>query len=105
MRGAATCSRGDAGGGAATAPIIARRGRGTKTAPPAFRERGTPGSGSAPNNGRRRGHARHDDESGLSAADQQSLKALLTRLATHVNALDPVDSACTVVEEIAATRP
>lgn len=41
----------------------------------------------------------------LSKAEQESLKSLLTRLASHVNALDPVDSTCAVVEDIAATRP
>jgi DNA-binding MarR family transcriptional regulator len=41
----------------------------------------------------------------LSKAEQGSLKSLLTRLASHVNALDPVDSTCAVVEDIAATRP
>lgn len=43
--------------------------------------------------------------SGLSRAEQKSLKALLTQLAAHVNALDPVDSTCAVVEDIAAARP
>ena len=50
-------------------------------------------------------HAEAHVLAGLSKAEQESFKALLTRLATHVNALDPVDSACAVVEEIAATTP
>ena len=54
---------------------------------------------------RRLAHAEAHVLSGLSAAEQQGLKTLLTRLATHVNALDPVDSTCAVVEDIAATRP
>jgi DNA-binding MarR family transcriptional regulator len=43
--------------------------------------------------------------SGLSQVEQRNLKALLTQLATRVNALDPVDSTCAVVEDIAAHRP
>lgn len=43
--------------------------------------------------------------SALTKADQESLKDLLCRLAAHVNELDPVDNACAVVEDIAATRP
>jgi DNA-binding MarR family transcriptional regulator len=39
--------------------------------------------------------------SGLPPAQQRTLKSLLTRLAAHVNAADPVDSACAVVEDIA----
>jgi DNA-binding MarR family transcriptional regulator len=54
---------------------------------------------------RRLAHAETHVLSGLSKADQRSLKALLSQLATHVNALDPVTDTCTVVEEIAATRP
>lgn len=42
---------------------------------------------------------------GLSKTDQQTLKSLLGSLAAHVNALDPVDSACAVVEDIAASTP
>jgi DNA-binding MarR family transcriptional regulator len=41
--------------------------------------------------------------SGLPAAQQRTLKSLLTRLAAHVNAADPVDSACAVVADIATT--
>ena len=54
---------------------------------------------------RRLAHAETHVLASLSTADQRSLKALLTRLATHVNALDPVDSACAAVEDIAATHP
>lgn len=54
---------------------------------------------------RRLAHAETHVLSGLSKAEQKSFKALLGQLATHVNALDPVADACTVVEEIAATRP
>ena len=39
---------------------------------------------------------------GLSKADQKSLKSLLRKLATHVNAFDPVESACQAVEDITA---
>ena len=42
---------------------------------------------------------------GLPAKDRKTLKSLLTRLAAHANALDPVDSTCAVVEDISATRP
>jgi DNA-binding MarR family transcriptional regulator len=42
--------------------------------------------------------------SGLSEAEQKDLKALLHRLAGHVNALDPVHDKCAVVEDIAASR-
>ena len=54
---------------------------------------------------RRLAHAEAHVLSGLSKAEQRSLKTLLTQLAGHVNALDPVDSTCAVVEDIAATRP
>lgn len=54
---------------------------------------------------RRLAHVEEHVLTGLSKEEQGSLKTLLTRLATHVNALDPVDSACAVVEDIAATRP
>jgi DNA-binding MarR family transcriptional regulator len=54
---------------------------------------------------RRFAHAEEHVLTGLSKEEQGSLKTLLTRLATHVNALDPVDSACAVVADIAATRP
>jgi DNA-binding MarR family transcriptional regulator len=53
---------------------------------------------------RRLAHVESHVLSGLSKADQRSLKALLARLAVHVNALDPVDSACDAVADIAATR-
>lgn len=42
---------------------------------------------------------------GLPPGSRRTLKSLLTRLAMHVNALDPVDSACAVVEDLSATRP
>ncbi|MFL6122194.1 MarR family winged helix-turn-helix transcriptional regulator [Actinophytocola sp.] len=50
-------------------------------------------------------HAEAHVLAGLSEEAQRNLKALLTQLAAHVNALDPVDSTCAVVEDIAATRP
>jgi DNA-binding MarR family transcriptional regulator len=53
---------------------------------------------------RRLAHVESHVLSGLSKADQASLKTLLARLAGYVNALDPVDSACAVVDDIAATR-
>lgn len=40
---------------------------------------------------------------GLSRTEQKSLKALLGRLAGHINELDPVADACAAVEDIAAT--
>jgi DNA-binding MarR family transcriptional regulator len=40
---------------------------------------------------------------GLSAGERKDLKTLLARLATHVNALDPVDSTCAVVEDLASS--
>jgi DNA-binding MarR family transcriptional regulator len=49
-------------------------------------------------------HAEQHVLAGLSEAEQQSLKSLLSRLATHVNALDPVASTCAAVEEIAASH-
>ncbi|MCT2582819.1 MarR family winged helix-turn-helix transcriptional regulator [Actinophytocola gossypii] len=39
---------------------------------------------------------------GLPGEDQVTLKALLRRLAAHTNALDPVEDACAVVEDIRA---
>jgi DNA-binding MarR family transcriptional regulator len=54
---------------------------------------------------RRLAHAEAHVLSGLPAADRETFKTLLRTLAAHVNALDPVDNACTVVEDIAATRP
>ena len=42
---------------------------------------------------------------GLSKADQQKVKSLLRKLATTLNAADPVDSACQVVADIAKTTP
>ena len=54
---------------------------------------------------RRLAHAETHVLAGLPKADQDSFKDLLCRLAAHVNELDPVDNACTVVEDIAATRP
>jgi DNA-binding MarR family transcriptional regulator len=49
-------------------------------------------------------HAEAHVLAGLSKAEQQSLKTLLTQLATHVNALDPVDSTCAVVADIASSQ-
>jgi len=40
---------------------------------------------------------------GLGEGERKDLKALLGRLATHVNSLDPVADTCTVVEDIAAS--
>ena len=42
---------------------------------------------------------------GLDAGDRKDLKALLGRLAAHVNSLDPVHDACAVVADIAAGTP
>jgi len=53
---------------------------------------------------RRLAHAEAHVLSGLTKADQRSLKSLLGRLAAHVNELDPVDSTCAAVEDIAATH-
>ena len=39
---------------------------------------------------------------GLPAEDRVTLKSLLTRLATHANALDPMPDACAVVEDLKA---
>jgi DNA-binding MarR family transcriptional regulator len=39
---------------------------------------------------------------GLPAEDRVTLKSLLSRLAAHANALDPVRDACAVVEDIQA---
>ncbi|MEV6239805.1 MarR family winged helix-turn-helix transcriptional regulator [Lentzea sp. NPDC051838] len=50
-------------------------------------------------------HAEAHVLAGLSAEDQASLKALLSKLAVHANAADPVDSACQVVQDIAASTP
>jgi DNA-binding MarR family transcriptional regulator len=50
-------------------------------------------------------HAEAQVMSALPKVDQETFKDLLSRLAAHVNELDPVDNACTVVEDIAATRP
>jgi DNA-binding MarR family transcriptional regulator len=54
---------------------------------------------------RRLAHAEAHMLAGLSKTEQRSFKALLGRLASHANALDPVDSTCAVVEDIAATHP
>jgi DNA-binding MarR family transcriptional regulator len=54
---------------------------------------------------RRLAHAEAHVLSGLGKAEQRTLKSLLGNLAAHVNALDPVDSTCAVVEDIAAARP
>ena len=43
--------------------------------------------------------------SGLDAADRKQLKALLGKLATHANSLDPVSDACTIVEDLATHHP
>ena len=50
-------------------------------------------------------HAEAHVLAGLSKTEQRTLKSLLGSLASHVNALDPVDSTCAVVEDIAASRP
>lgn len=50
-------------------------------------------------------HAEAHILAGLPADEQRTLKALLTRLAAHANALDPVDSTCAVVEDISASHP
>jgi DNA-binding MarR family transcriptional regulator len=42
---------------------------------------------------------------GLDAEDRASLKALLGKLATHVNAADPVTDACAVVQDLATHMP
>lgn len=42
---------------------------------------------------------------GLSQEDQAAFRALLTRLATHVNGLDPVATACDAVADIGARHP
>ncbi len=42
---------------------------------------------------------------GLDAADRASLKALLGKLAAQVNATDPVQDACAVVEDLATHLP
>ena len=54
---------------------------------------------------RRLGGAEAHILAGLPAKDQRTLKSLLTRLAAHANALDPVDSTCAVVQDISAARP
>jgi DNA-binding MarR family transcriptional regulator len=54
---------------------------------------------------RRLAHAEAHVLASLSATERQTLKSLLGSLANHVNALDPVDSTCAVVEDIAASRP
>jgi len=42
---------------------------------------------------------------GLPAKDRRTLKSLLSRLAAHANALDPVDSTCAVVEDLTTPHP
>ena len=54
---------------------------------------------------RRLAHAETHVLSALPKQDRDTFKELLCRLAAQVNELDPVDNACTVVEDIAATRP
>ncbi|WP_285644850.1 MarR family winged helix-turn-helix transcriptional regulator [Lentzea sp. NBRC 102530] len=49
----------------------------------------------------RLGHAEAHVLSGLPAGDRKAFKELLCRLAGHVNELDPVPSACQVVQDIA----
>jgi DNA-binding MarR family transcriptional regulator len=44
-------------------------------------------------------HAEAHVLAGLSAEDQATLKSLLSRLAAHANALDPVRDTCAVVED------
>ncbi len=51
----------------------------------------------------RLGHAEAHVLSGLPPADRATFKSLLCRLAGHVNELDPVPSACAVVQDIAAS--
>lgn len=48
-------------------------------------------------------HAEAHVLSGLPASDRETFKALLCRLAGHVNELDPVPSACQAVQDIAAS--
>ena len=43
--------------------------------------------------------------SGLGINDRSQLKALLGKLATHANSLDPVHDACTIVEDLATHTP
>ena len=50
-------------------------------------------------------HAEAHILSGLPTREQATLKKLLTRLAAHTNALDPVDDTCAVVADISASRP
>ncbi|WP_394615838.1 MarR family winged helix-turn-helix transcriptional regulator [Lentzea sp. JNUCC 0626] len=50
-------------------------------------------------------HAEAHVLSSLPSADQATFKELLCRLAGHVNELDPVPSACQVVQDIAASTP
>ncbi|HEX7305710.1 MarR family winged helix-turn-helix transcriptional regulator [Lentzea sp.] len=50
-------------------------------------------------------HAEAHVLSSLPADDRSTFKALLCRLAGHVNELDPVPSACAVVQDIAAGTP
>ncbi|OLF17811.1 MarR family winged helix-turn-helix transcriptional regulator [Actinophytocola xanthii] len=45
-------------------------------------------------------HAEAHVLAGLPLEDQATLKALLTTLAAHVNALDPVRDTCAVVEDV-----
>lgn len=52
---------------------------------------------------RRLAHAEAHVLAGLDEEDRRTLKTLLSRLAAHANALDPVDSACEVVADIAKT--
>jgi DNA-binding MarR family transcriptional regulator len=54
---------------------------------------------------RRLAHAEAHVLAGLSGEDRAKLKALLRELAGHVNAADPVDNACQVVQDIAASTP
>ncbi len=49
---------------------------------------------------RRFAHVEAHVLSGLDPRERTDLKALLGRLAAHVNALDPVDSTCAVVEDL-----
>ncbi|ANZ38085.1 MarR family transcriptional regulator [Lentzea guizhouensis] len=50
-------------------------------------------------------HAEAHVLSGLPEGDRETFKALLCRLAGHVNELDPVPSACQAVQDIAESRP
>ncbi|MEU7479167.1 MarR family winged helix-turn-helix transcriptional regulator [Lentzea sp. NPDC042327] len=54
---------------------------------------------------RRLRHAEAHVLSALPEEERETFKRLLCRLAGHVNSLDPVPSACQVVQDIAASTP